>query len=272
MLKVLIIGNKNGQRIQPLLNVFSNDGRFDLEFWEPVYLKSFNDERLIESGFNVNKSTAYTSRELTLEEIGCCLAHNRARKELASNESGGVILEDDARIPNLDYFYSSATLFLDSIKIPAVLNFASRRIVEDFRNSFMDVPSLRKQSFHSPGNVGYVLNKLGAEMLSNSDYRLYMMCDWPFSKVNKYVLTFPAVAHGDAENISTIDPANLIGRDANSWRKSWPNRIKLFSFYWYMRHRSKFTNLHEYINVMLVPRIFYQLNRLSLRFRKRTIH
>ena len=110
MLKVLIVGDKEGQRIQPLLKMFLNDERFDVENWDSVYLKSFSDIQLIDSGFNVEKSIAYTLRELTLGEIGCSLAHNRARQYLAANELGGVILEDDARIPNLDYFFDSLRL------------------------------------------------------------------------------------------------------------------------------------------------------------------
>jgi hypothetical protein len=267
MLKVLVVGDKNAQRIQPLLNKFSTDDRFDLEFWEPVYLKTFGDEQIIESGFNVKKSTSFMSRKLSLNEIGCSLAHNRAREYLADSEFGGVILEDDARIPDLDYFFTSATLFLKSVKVPGVLNFASVRIIEDFASISGDIPTLRKQICHSPLNVGYVLNKSGAQMLANSKYRLCMSSDWPFSKINKYVLTNPAVAHGDAENVSTIDPENLLGRTTKSWKKSWPNRVRLFSFYWYLRHKNSFTSLSEYITVMLIPRIFYQLNRLFRFFR-----
>jgi hypothetical protein len=264
MLKVLIVGDKEGQRIQPLLKMFLNDERFDVENWDSVYLKSFSDIQLIDSGFSVEKSIAYTLRELTLGEIGCSLAHNRAREYLAANELGGVILEDDARIPNLDYFFDSASLFLDTIKIPAVMNFSSRNKLEVLSNTLTDIPSIRKTIVHSPGNVGYVLNKSGAEMLSSTDYRLCMMCDWPYSKINKYALAISAVAHGDGQSKSLVDPENLMRRGLFSWKKNWPNRIKLFSFYWYIKHRHNFMSLKEYINVMLVPRIIYQIYR-SLR-------
>jgi hypothetical protein len=266
MLKILVIGEKDGPRIQPLLKALLNDDRFSLEFWDPVLLKSFNDERLIESGFDVNKSTSYVSRKLALNEIACALAHNRAREYLAVNKFEGVILEDDARIPNVDYFFDSATLFLTSVKVPAVLNFATQRKVEDFENVPLGFPRLQKQICHSPLNVGYVLNKAGAEMLSKTSYRLYMSADWPYSKIDKYVLANAAVAHGDEKNISTIDPENLLTRSAKIWKKSWPNRIRLFSFYWYLRHRKNFVSLTEYIIVMMVPRIFTQLNNLSRRF------
>jgi hypothetical protein len=267
-LKVLIVGDKYGQRIKPLLSIFSNDNRFDIEFWEPVYLKSFFDEQLVKSGFNVNKSTSYMSRRLSLNEIGCALAHIRAREYLATLEFGGVILEDDARIPNLDYFFRSATLFLDTIKTPSVLNFSSIRTLEDFGDFLPEWPTLQKQISHSPLNVGYVLNKPGAIMLSTTKYRQFMMNDWPYSNINKYVLTNPAVAHGDAANLSTIDPENRLNRSTRSWRRSWPNRMRLFSFYWYLRHRSNFTSLKEYIVVMLIPRILYQFHSFSPRFRR----
>jgi hypothetical protein len=271
MLKVLIVGDKDGHRIKPLLKMFSNDNRFDIEFWEPVYLKSFGDEQFKKSGFNVNKSTSYMSRKLALNEIGCTLAHNRAREYLAANSCGGVILEDDARIPNLDYFYNSAILFLKTIEIPALLNFATERVIEDFDSTFSDIPKLRKQICYTPLNVGYVLNRSGAEMLSKTKYRLCMTGDWPYSKINKYVLANPAVAHGDLRNISTIDPENLLGRTTKSWKKSWPNRIRLFSFYWYLIHRHNFDGIGEYFTVMLVPRILYQLNRFYSYFQRRNL-
>ena len=107
------------------------------------------------------------------------------------------------------------------------------------------------------------MNQSGAQMLSNSKYRHYMTADWPYSPINKYFLTNPAVAHGDADNVSVIDPKNLLNRSTKSWKRSWPNRIRLFSFYWYIRHSGSFGSLKEYITVMLIPRIFYQLNRLS---------
>jgi len=263
MLKVLILGDKEGHRMKPLLKTFLNDDRFDLEFWDPVFLNSFNDEHLVESGFDVKKSTSYMSRELALNEIACSLAHNRARAYLAVNKFEGVILEDDARIPNLNYFFDAAISFLNSVKVPAVLNFASQKTVEDFGNALLDSPQLRKQISHSPLTVGYVLNKAGADMLAKTKYRLYMTADWPYSKIEKYVLANPAVAHGDARNVSTIDPENLLKRSTRSWKRSWPNRIRLFSFYWYFRHRRNFGSLKEYITVMLLPRIFFQGNRIA---------
>jgi GR25 family glycosyltransferase involved in LPS biosynthesis len=270
MLRVLIVGDKDSQRIKPLLKTFLNDNRFDVNIWAPVYLKSFDDPQLIHSGFDVSKSTSYVGRNLSLNEIGCTLAHNRVREYLAVNNIDGVILEDDARIPDLDYFFHAATLFLDSTKIPAVLNFASRKMFEDFDNILAGIPLLQKQTCHLPGNVGYVLNKAGAKMLSTTDHRLYMMCDWPFSKIEKYTLTIPAVAHGDKETVSTIDPKNLLRRDLFSWKRAWSNRIKFFSFYWYIRHRNDFESLREYVIVMLIPRILFQVRRLSIRFGKDT--
>ncbi len=263
MLKILVIGGGESKRIGPLLKSLSLDSRFDIEVIDPVYLKSFDDPQIIKSGFDISKSTIYMMRKLSLGEIGCTLAHNKAREYLTSFELGGVILEDDARIPDLDYFYTSATSFLESFKNPSVLNFSSLRNIENIRGNYMNVPSFQKRINHSPLTVGYVLNRSGAEMLSNTIYRQFYCSDWPFSKINKFVLSTPAVAHGDLKTQSVIDPENLLDRNFKSWKMKYPKRLRLFSFYWYVKNRKTFISLREYTNVMLLPRIFFLLSKVS---------
>ncbi len=263
MLDIVIIGDKDGTRIKPLLKTFANDERFNIKIWAPVYLDSFSSEKLLQSDFDVSKSTIYMLRKLSLAEIGCVLAHNEARNFLATKEYGGVILEDDARIPNLDYFFDSATLFLDTIKIPSILNFAKIRKLENFDTVFPDIPVIQKENAYPPSAIAYVLNKPGAEILSKTKYRLCSVPDWPYANIKKFSLSNPAVAHGDAETFSTIDPENLLNRGVHSWK----NRILLFSFYYYFKNRKIFGGLSEYIKVMLVHRFFYQFNKISQRFR-----
>jgi len=262
---VIIIGDANGTRIQPLLRTFANDSRFDIKIWAPVYLESFTSDKLIQSCFDVDKSTVHMMTKLSLREIGCAIAHTEVRKYLATKELGGVVLEDDARIPSLDYFYNSATIFLTSIKIPSVLNFATPKKIVELNGDYSQIPKLQKRYVHSPTAVGYVLNKSGAEMLSNTKYRLCTMNDWPYSQINKYVLSNPAVAHGDSDSLSIIDPENLRGLGVKNWKRSWKNRILLFSFCYYFINRNSFTSILEYLKVMLIPRILYQLKRFSFR-------
>jgi hypothetical protein len=165
----------------------------------------------------------------------------------------------------LDYFYNSATIFLTSIKIPSVLNFATPKKLVELNGDYSQIPKLQKRYVHSPTAVGYVLNKSGAEMLSNTKYRLCTMNDWPYSQINKYVLSNPAVAHGDSDSLSIIDPENLRGLGVKNWKRSWKNRILLFSFCYYFINRNSFTSILEYLKVMLIPRILYQLKRFSFR-------
>jgi hypothetical protein len=264
-LEVVIIGDENADRIKPLLKTFASDIRFDIKIWSPVYLDSFNSEKLIASGFEVDKSTVYMLTKLSLREIGCVLAHTEARSYLATKEFGGVILEDDARIPNVDYFFNSANIFLESIKVPSVLNFATSKKLSDLDSDCLRNPVLQKSYTYSPLAVGYVLNKSGAEMLANTKYRLCSMNDWPYSRINKYILRAPAVAHGDSDSLSTIDPENLRGLGVKNWKKNWRNRILLFSFYHFFVNRNSFTSILEYVKVMLTPRILYQLKKVSPR-------
>jgi hypothetical protein len=250
LVHVIIIGEINGARIKPLLTLFGADTRFQIKIQQPIYLENFKDYRLLQSGFNVEKSTVYMMRELALTEIGCALAHNAAREYLASTNCGGVVLEDDARILDIDYFYAATTLFLNTMQEPSVLNLTSIKKFEFCESETPINPTLVKKRFYPPLNVGYALNKLGAQMLSETPYRLYNVSDWPYSNIDKYTLASPAVAHGDQNTSSTIDPLNLLNRSNGYWK----NRLALITFYYYCKNRSFFRSLAEYMRVMLQPR------------------
>ena len=59
MLEIVIIGDKNGKRIKPLLDTFAKDNRFNVRISPPFYLQSFDSEQLLHSSFDVSKSTIY---------------------------------------------------------------------------------------------------------------------------------------------------------------------------------------------------------------------
>jgi GR25 family glycosyltransferase involved in LPS biosynthesis len=253
LVQIIILGDINGTRIEPLLSLFGTDTRFQITIQEPIYLENFKDKRLLQSGFDIEKSSVYMMRELALTEIGCALAHNAARQYLASTNCGGVVLEDDARILDIDYFYAATTLFLNSMKDPSVLNLASVNRIEMFESDIPIIPTLVKRRFYSPLNVGYALNKLGAQTLAETPYRLYNVSDWPYSNINKYILASSVVAHGDQNTSSTIDPQKLLNRSKIGWK----NRLALITFYYYYKNRNSFDSLLEYVQVMLKPRFAY---------------
>lgn len=255
---LIIIGDKGGSRIKPLYSLLLNDNRFSVKICSPVFLTSFSDSKIKSSGFDVEKSTIYSLRKLSLAEIGCALAHNNAREYLSKKEFGGIILEDDARIVDIDYFYSAAKNFLELTQVAALLNMSTSLISEELDYEPIWKINMRKQKTYTSLSVGYALNKLGAESLSSTAHRFFSVADWPYAKISKYTLTYPAITHGDAFSASIIDPNGTLNRSSSTLK----NRLMLFSFYYYFQNRKTFESIQEFIIVMIIPRLRFFAKKL----------
>jgi GR25 family glycosyltransferase involved in LPS biosynthesis len=256
MIEVILIGNQGSKRCEPLQNLFRGDTRFKVTIIEPVFLNNMNSGLLKSLGFDFEKSKAFNLRELSLGEIGCAIAHNNARELLAKNRVGGIVLEDDARIPSLDYLHKTAIYFLSSVKSPSLLNCSVNLRLDQVEDSSRFDPVFQKRLTPSPLAVGYIVNHSGAEMLNESNFSVNWVADWPYSKIVYFRLLRPAIAHGDNDSGSLIDPQGNLNRSGNRILR----RFLLFSFIHFLRNRRHFKSLKFYIVSMLLPRIFHTLN------------
>jgi hypothetical protein len=256
MIEVVLIGDEGSKRCQPLQILFRGDTRFKVTIIQPVFLKSLNGGLLKSLGFDIEKSKAFNLRELSLGEIGCAIAHNNARELLAKNGVGGLVLEDDARVPSLDYLHKTAIQFFSSTKSPCLLNCSVNLELDQMENPSMFDPVLQKRLTPSPLTVGYMVNHSGAKMLNEANFSINWVADWPYSKIVHYRLQLPAIAHGDNDSGSLIDPLGNLNRSGN--RIKW--RFQLFSLIHFFRNRRHFKSLKFYVESMLLPRIFHALN------------
>lgn len=256
MIEVVLIGNLGSKRCQPLQTLFRGDTRFKVTNIEPVFLDSINSVLLKSLRFDVEKSKAFNMRELSLGEIGCAIAHNNARELLAKNGVGGLVLEDDARIPSLDYLHKTAIHFLSSTKNPSLLNCSVNLKLDQVEDSSRFDPIFQKRLTPSPLAVGYIVNHSGAKMLNEANSSINWVADWPFSEITYYRMKRPAIAHGDNSSGSLIDPLGKLNRSGNRIRR----RFLLFSFIYFLKNRKHFKSLKFYILSMLLPRIFHTLN------------
>ncbi len=256
MIDVILIGNKGSKRCQPLQILFRGDTRFNITIIEPIFLKSMNDSLLKSLGFDVERSKAFNLRELSLGEIGCAIAHNNARERLVKNGAGGLVLEDDARVPSLDYLHKTAIHFLSSTKSPSLLNCSVNIKLDQVEDPSRFNPILEKRLTPSPLAVGYMVNHAGAEMLYEANLSINWLADWPYSKIAYYRLQRPAIAHGDNDSGSLIDPLGNLNRSGNSIKR----RFRLFSFIHFLRNRRHFKSVKFYMESMLLPRIFHTFN------------
>jgi GR25 family glycosyltransferase involved in LPS biosynthesis len=145
-------------------------------------------------------------RNLTPGEIGCALSHNYARKLAGYSGRGALILEDDARLLDVDQIYSTVMRFLDSYQHQA----AVLSLFDGKDRSLPRFKTLKNQSFYlrSLGPTAYALAyavtpRAGRE-LNSSNSRLQYVADWPRAKVHFFSLSTALVKHGDEFTSSTI--------------------------------------------------------------------
>ncbi len=202
-LLVIIIETPNSNRSQPLLDIFNSDPRFDIVRLPACMLNTKEDIEDQNIKVSLEAFEFFHARLMSPQEIGCAISHNRARQLLANSFRGGVVLEDDARITNLDSFYEIVVNFLKSqSEKSSVLSLNVFRASKDLSISkkgsqrLVGVPCLA---------VSYVATPPAAQLLCNANDPVKTVSDWPITKVKYFSLFMPIVVHGDGDGRSTID-------------------------------------------------------------------
>ena len=106
-LSVFIIETPNSIRSVPLKNSLVGDPRISVHTIEASMISTQLELEKSAIKFEMEYFWALTNRYLSLPEIGCANSHNMARLRCSLLDIGGVILEDDARILDLDNFVNN---------------------------------------------------------------------------------------------------------------------------------------------------------------------
>ncbi len=245
-LLVVIIDTPNSIRSQPLISILSPDSRFDVVRLPACMLSTYADVKNQNIDVILETFQFLQGRLMSPQEIGCSTSHNRARYLLANSLHGGVILEDDARITNVDSFYESAVNFLENQS-----DESSVLSMNDFRAS--KGLAIEKEGFQrlvgSPFlAVSYVATPAAARALHKANEPIKTVSDWPRTNIKYFSLFMPLVLHGDNDGLSTIDLDGELNRKGLklstkvahltfvSFLISKPKSLSLFSFideiYW----------------------------------------
>jgi len=149
-------------------------------------------------------------RSLTQNERACALSHMSAREIISQSEFGGVILEDDARIINLESFYSLSVHFL--------LRNTNRRKILSLVTYFPNKPKIKSQIWkksyfrllsNSPLAVAAAITPNAAKQLLKNSKKNSTVADWPGFRCVFYILDAGVVNHGDDESESIIGNAGF---------------------------------------------------------------
>jgi hypothetical protein len=205
-------------------------------------------------------------RNLSVGEIGAALAHSHVQALIAESGLGGVVLEDDARIPNIDDFYIACSRFLNLNLERDILNLYDTRAVKlgiyyskvsNYKNDFINLLGV------SSRNVAYALSATSARKIFNTNYPVYCTPDWPFSSNKHAILLNPVVVHGDELTKSTIDEFGVLNRDKmNSIKR----KIRLILFIDYFCNYKYFDNFNQYYNVVLKHRVTFYFDMVKFNF------
>ena len=259
-LLVVVIVTPNSARHVPLLKMLKGDERFEIKTLSATMLDNNSD--LLTSGVNFTQdySEVFEGRKLTNREIGCANSHNLARAMISENPLGGVILEDDARITNIDYFYTISINFLHKeVGNPIVLSLTGFRLSKNV-NSFLlnkDCRAVFRMLGKSDLAVAYVLTQESSRILNHANVPILSVSDWPESECTYYALLHPAVFHGDQYTKSYISLDQLDFRKGVSFL----DKMKLFTFY--SLKEVKGVEFKAYLKIVFWNRITWHLDSLA---------
>jgi GR25 family glycosyltransferase involved in LPS biosynthesis len=264
-LLVVVIRTPKSDRYLPIESLFKDDQRFQLEYIEASMTPSYSEVSNRRIAYSTEIFEYFQGRKLTPAEIGCADSHNRARDLIQSHASGGVILEDDARITDVDSFFIIATDFLSSQNLKlSILNLTGFRGIglETLRNRSMEKNRCIKLWGKPDLAVSYALtNKAAAELLK-SNQPIINVSDWPDVRCNYFVPLRPPVKHGDSTTSSLIDSTKLSFRvDESLSRKLWQ-----LTFIMYFNKRPKGVSLLDLIRVIYGTKIKWRYDYFKVKF------
>ena len=262
-LDVYIIQTPDSNRSIPLLKTLRKHPQIRVNLIDAIMLKSEIDLTRENISANRNYFQAIEGRNLTLPEIGCAHSHNLARQLVMKTPFGGVILEDDARISDLNAFFKSAIDFLQSnsdrdmiIVLTGMMNNHNKHKV--LKSG--EYPKLVRLLGNAPLAVAYALTPKAAGNLLNANSPIKYVADWPEGGSTFCFANPPTVIHGDGLSVSSIAPSGNTFRLGPSFLK----KLSLFTFYSYFRNRRFSISFTEYVNWVFKRRVYWYVDTILI--------
>jgi len=252
---VVIIEIPGSARSKKLIQQLSKSEIFEINIFEAVM---FN---LSMTNFSPNfeKQHLLYGRKLSDGEIGCAISHYLIQKNNSEKLQSIVVLEDDARIPNLNAFEDIIKSFIESkTDTKSILSLLPWNL-----NQRIEEKKYLRKAFHrligrTPLTVGYVVTPLAMKELSSANIDFSYLPDWPPTRTKFFTSVVGVVDHGDPETFSYIDNG---GRQ----KTSRTDAIKRFSPATYFGHRTQFRSFEEYFRATYLLSITWRMDRILMR-------
>jgi hypothetical protein len=262
---VVVIRTPNSDRYQPIKALLENDKRFELEYLEASMTPTYPDVNSRHIEYSTEIFEFFHGRKLAPAEIGCADSHNRARKLIQNREDGGIILEDDARITNVDSLFNMAVNFLSSEKLNcSILSLTGFRQI-GLKNSTEQLIEINKyiKLWGTPDlAVSYVLTNKSADELLKSNQPVKDVSDWPITKCKFFVPIVPLVQHGGLNDNSLIDSTQSNFRNYESF----VNKVIKLMFIKYLIKRPKGLTIFHYLGIVYGKKIKWRYDYIRVKF------
>jgi hypothetical protein len=254
-ISLFIIEIPGSTRSKKLIQQLSKSELFDVKIFEAIMFK----KTMLNFAPNYSKQRHLYGRTLSEGEIGAAISHHLVQKENCGKSESIVVLEDDARIPNIVAFEKTISSFIElKNSSNCVLSLLPWNLNE--RTAEKKHLQLR---FHgligrTPLTVGYVITPLAMKELSSANFDFAYLPDWPPARTKFFTSLVGVIDHGDPETYSYIDKG---GRQKTSRIKS----IRRINPMIFLRHRTEFRTFEEYFRALIIPTFTWRIDKVRLR-------
>lgn len=246
---IYVISPAEGSRSQPLVEQLNRLQTHTFSLFPATMLRS------IPEGFDMAPAVAINRYELLPGELGCAISHRSVYLDIvASRNIWSCVLEDDARIPDIEEFEHRLNKF--ESRSPS----SSGEVVSLYSGGALLIrwlePGVAVCLGASSHAVGYVISDRAAEELADANKDHRFVADWPLGTKVKFRLCLPPVIeHGDRHAETLIGPRKqpLL---------TFMDRLEMYSLLYFVRNRPVFPNLAYYLRVVIRPRLFWNFMRV----------
>lgn len=252
---VIVIQIPGSDRSNKLLQQLSLSSGFETVIFPAVMYK----REMKDFSPNFKKHKLLYGRELSDGEIGCTISHCSIYKQYSASKDIIVILEDDARIPDIAEFEELVSDFQNEHShenaILSLLPWMGERKMP--RESI----KIRQLLGRTPLTVGYVITQQAMKELLASNFDFGYLPDWPPSRSSFYVTCRGVISHGDSATFSLID------RSGRRKTQRYLGLLHIFLITYFRSYKS-FASFREYCQAAVFPSFTWRIDRFQLLLRK----
>lgn len=207
---------------------------------------------------NYEKQRVLYGRNLSDGEIGCAISHVMIQGMSYTESKPIVVLEDDARIIDVQRFEAIISEFIDrhgqDDAVMSLLPWNHKDSDSGRENGKDDIIKLIGST---PLTVGYVITPKAMESLSKANFDFSYLPDWPPTDTQFFITKNGFIQHGDEQTGSLIDQTGRV--------KTGKLRVMIrYSCLPYVLNRKLFSSFREYFKFAILPSITWRIDKIRI--------